>query len=69
MLPAMPQPTDDELLASLDLNSLQDPHTRQILSILLNVIERQLSEIRLLKEESQRLRDENNRLNCCTASR
>jgi hypothetical protein len=62
MLPAMPQPSDDDLLVGLDLASIQDPQTRQILSILLNIIDRQRCEVRLLKEENQRLRDEVNRL-------
>jgi hypothetical protein len=51
-----------ELLKSIDPSKIADPSARQIIEILLNVIEQQQAEIKKLREENQKLRDENNRL-------
>jgi hypothetical protein len=53
---------EDELLQSLDLDSIQDPHLRRVIAILLNLIELKNARIAELEAENQRLRDEVNRL-------
>ena len=54
------QKTIEEINASI--NGVADPVARAIISQLLNIIEYQAREIKVLKEENQKLRDENNRL-------
>jgi FtsZ-binding cell division protein ZapB len=56
-----PKP-DTTLLDALDLSAIQDPHARQAIRLLLNLVEEVKQENRALREENQRLRDENNRL-------
>lgn len=58
----MTQPNLDDLLTGLDLTAVTDPEARQIIVVLLNVIEIQRTEIRQLKQDNQALRDEINRL-------
>ncbi|MBI3979570.1 MAG: hypothetical protein HY331_15415 [Chloroflexi bacterium] len=50
------------MLEDLDLNRIQDDGARQAIVRLLNLIEQLAAENRTLREEIQRLRDENNRL-------
>lgn len=56
-----PEPSN-VLLAALDLNGIQDEHTRQAMRLLLNLVEEVQQENQRLREENQRLRDENSRL-------
>jgi hypothetical protein len=53
---------DTSLLDALDLSAIQDPHARQAIRLLLNLVEELKQENRSLRDENQRLRDENNRL-------
>src|SRR5215218_6504206 len=50
------------LLDALDLSAIQDPHARQAIRLLLNLVEEMKQENRSLRDENQRLRDEVNRL-------
>lgn len=50
------------MLDALDLSAIQDPHARQAIRLLLNLVEEVKQENRSLRDENQRLRDENNRL-------
>jgi hypothetical protein len=50
------------MLEELDLNTIEDAATRTLVSQLLNLLENALQENKLLKEEIQRLADENNHL-------
>lgn len=52
----------DEAALQVDLDAIKDPGVRHCIQALLNIIERQATEIRALKEENARLRDENARL-------
>lgn len=54
--------TTEETLNALDLSQIQDPHARQAIRVLLNLVEVLQHDNRTLREENQRLRDENNRL-------
>jgi FtsZ-binding cell division protein ZapB len=53
---------DISLLDALDLSAIQDPHARQAIRLLLNLVEEMKQENRSLRDDNQRLRDENNRL-------
>src|SRR3954453_23989153 len=53
---------DTSLLDALDLGAIQDPHARQAIRLLLNLVEELKQENRSLRDDNQRLRDENNRL-------
>ena len=46
----------------IDVQVIADPVVKHAMQVLLNMVERQATEIRALREENQRLRDENNRL-------
>jgi peptidoglycan hydrolase CwlO-like protein len=50
------------MLDDLDLNAIQDKNAREVIMRLLNMIEQLSAELREVKEENQRLRDEINRL-------
>ena len=50
------------MLDNLDLNSITDEGTRELVARLLNLIETLASDLRNAQAEIQRLRDENNRL-------
>lgn len=50
------------MLDDLDLSAIQDPAARQIIQRLLAIIEQQATEIRALRQQVQRLEDENRRL-------
>jgi len=50
------------MLDNLDQNAIQDENARELIRRLMNIIENQAVELRKLKEENQRLRDEVNRL-------
>jgi hypothetical protein len=52
----------DEPALQVDLDAIKDPGVRHCVQALLNIIERQASEIRALKQENARLRDEVARL-------
>jgi hypothetical protein len=47
---------------NIDIGKVADPAIRAIILNLLNIIEAQAQEIKELKEENQKIRDENNRL-------
>jgi hypothetical protein len=53
---------DTSLLDALDLSAIEDPHARQAIRLLLNLVEELKQENRSLRDENQRLRDEVNRL-------
>jgi FtsZ-binding cell division protein ZapB len=53
---------DTSLLDALDLSAIQDPHARQAIRLLLNLVDELKQENRSLRDDNQRLRDENNRL-------
>ena len=46
----------------IDMDLIADPIVKHAMQVLLNMVERQAAEIRALREENQRLRDEINRL-------
>src|SRR5439155_16767129 len=50
------------MLDDLDLSNSADEHARRAIQLLLNLVETLAAENRSLREEIQRLRDENNRL-------
>src|SRR3970040_1461397 len=50
------------MLDNLDLNAIQDGNARQLIRRLLNLIEQLSADLREAQVETQRLRDENNRL-------
>jgi peptidoglycan hydrolase CwlO-like protein len=50
------------MIDDLDLNAIQDKNAREVIMRLLNMIEQLSAELREVKEENQRLRDEINRL-------
>lgn len=50
------------ILEEIDLSSIQDEKVRELIRRLLNLIEKQASDLREAQSEIQRLRDENNRL-------
>jgi hypothetical protein len=54
--------SEEEMLDDLDLSSLPDERTRTLIVRLLNIIEEVSTDNRALRDEVQRLRDENNRL-------
>lgn len=65
VLPTIKKKLDVEKMLenlNLDLEQIGDPVLRQIIEVLLNIIEYQGEEVQTLKAENQRLRDENNRL-------
>ena len=45
-----------------EINKIEEPHIKGIVSVLLNLIEMLSSDIARLREENQALKDENNRL-------
>ncbi len=51
--------TTEKTLNALDLSQIQDPHARQAIRVLLNLVEVLQQDNRTLREENQRLRDEN----------
>lgn len=50
------------MLEDIDPNQIQDPHAKQCVVVLLNLVERQNEQISALKDQNQLLRDENARL-------
>ena len=46
----------------VDVNKIKDPSLRAIIEQLLNIIEEQSKTIRILREDNQKIRDQNNRL-------
>ena len=60
----MPSTKIDHLLKSLqpEIERLEDPNTRQLVSVLLNLLEEVVSENMRLRQENQVLKDEINRL-------
>jgi len=53
---------DHDPLQELDLDSIQDPQARKVISLLLNLLEQSRTRIAQQDVELQKLRDENNRL-------
>jgi regulator of replication initiation timing len=60
----MPITKIDHLLERLqpDIERIEDPNTRQLVSVLLNLVEEVVSENKTLRQENQTLKDEINRL-------
>jgi hypothetical protein len=50
------------MLDEIQLNRIQDPHLKQVVQQLANLLEQALTDIDTLRAENQRLKDENNRL-------
>ena len=50
------------MLEDLELNTIQDENARELIRRLMNIVEKQAEEMREVKAENQRLRDEVNRL-------